>query len=55
MLKLGFGIMRMPLYEGKIDDKEFSEMVDAFMENGFHYFDTAHVYQGGESERALPR
>lgn len=55
MLKLGFGIMRMPLYEGKIDDKEFSEMVDAFMENGFHYFDTAHVYQGGESERALQR
>jgi Predicted oxidoreductases of the aldo/keto reductase family len=55
MLKLGFGIMRMPLHEGKIDDKEFSEMVDAFMENGFHYFDTAHVYQGGESERALQR
>lgn len=55
MLKLGFGIMRMPLHEGRIDDKDFSEMVDAFMENGFHYFDTAHVYQGGESERALQR
>lgn len=55
MLKLGFGIMRMPLNEGRIDDHDFSEMVDAFLENGFCYFDTAHVYQGGESERALQR
>lgn len=55
MLKLGFGIMRLPLHDGKVDDKDFSEMVDAFLENGFNYFDTAHVYQGGESERALQR
>ena len=55
MLKLGFGIMRLPLHDGKVDDRDFSEMVDAFLENGFNYFDTAHVYQGGESERALQR
>jgi len=28
-------------------------MIDAFMENGFNYFDTAHVYLGGQSETAL--
>lgn len=53
--KLGFGIMRLPLYDGKVNDKDFSEMVDVFLKNGFNYFDTAHVYQGGESERALQR
>lgn len=53
--KLGFGIMRLPLTDGKVDDKDFSKMVDVFLENGFNYFDTAHVYQGGESERALQR
>lgn len=55
MLKLGFGIMRLPLHNGRVDDQDFSAMVDAFLENGFCYFDTAHVYQGGESERALQR
>ena len=53
--KLGFGIMRLPLYDGKANDKDFSEMIDVFLQNGFNYFDTAHVYQGGESERALQR
>lgn len=53
--KLGFGIMRLPLNNGKVNDKDFSEMVDVFLDSGFNYFDTAHVYQGGESERALQR
>ena len=53
--KLGFGVMRMPMEDGRISDKDFTEMVDFFMRSGFNYFDTAHVYQGGESERVLNR
>lgn len=53
--KLGFGVMRLPMHEGRIDDRVFSEMVDRFLASGFNYFDTAHVYQEGDSERALQR
>ena len=52
--KLGFGCMRLPMLEnGLVDEKEFTKMVDLFLEEGFTYFDTAHVYLNGESERAL--
>ena len=52
--KLGFGCMRLPLLEnGEVDYAETCRMVDAFLENGFHYFDTAHGYLGGRSEIAL--
>ncbi len=50
---LGFGCMRLPMKNGAVDYEEFSEMVDTFLENGFNYFDTAHVYVGGKSEIAL--
>lgn len=51
--KLGFGLMRLPkLADGKIDIKQTKEMVDLFMDAGFTYFDTAYVYDGGESEKA---
>ncbi len=46
--KLGFGLMRLPKKGLKIDVKQTSKMVDAFMEAGFTYFDTAHVYMGSE-------
>ena len=49
----GFGCMRLPMKNGKVDMKHFCEMVDTFMENGFNYFDTAHVYVGGQSETAI--
>ncbi|MDO4581091.1 MAG: aldo/keto reductase [Bacillota bacterium] len=49
----GFGCMRLPMRDGKIDTEELTRMVGAFMENGFNYFDTAHPYHGGESEKAL--
>ena len=53
----GFGCMRLPMKnvgENKeVDYDEFSEMIDAFMEAGFNYFDTAHGYLGGKSETAL--
>ena len=50
----GFGCMRLPLLEDKsVDCREFSEMVDTFIEEGFNYFDTAHGYLGGKSEIAI--
>ena len=51
--KLGFGLMRLPkLADGKIDIEQTKKMVDLFMDAGFTYFDTAYVYDGGESEKA---
>jgi predicted aldo/keto reductase-like oxidoreductase len=51
--KLGFGCMRFPVRDGKIDYEHLSEMIDTFIERGFNYFDTAHGYMRGESESAL--
>ena len=51
--KLGFGLMRLPkLTTGKIDIEQTKQMVDRFMEAGLTYFDTAYVYDDGDSERA---
>ena len=50
--KLGFGLMRLPKRGGKIDIEQTKQMVDLFMEAGLTYFDTAYVYDGGDSERA---
>lgn len=51
--KLGFGLMRLPKTEtGKIDIEQTKQMVDLFMEAGLNYFDTAYVYDNGDSERA---
>ena len=49
---LGFGCMRLPMDGDKIDIEQFKKMVDVFMANGFNYFDTAHIYHDGESEKA---
>ena len=51
----GFGCMRLPMQDGKPDYDQICNMVDAFMEAGFHYFDTAHGYMNGQSEVALQR
>ncbi len=50
--KLGFGLMRLPEKDGKIDIEQVKTMVDMFMEKGFTYFDTAYVYGNGASELA---
>ena len=50
--KLGFGLMRLPKRGGKMDMEQIKKMVDLFMEAGLTYFDTAYVYDGGDSERA---
>ena len=52
MPKLGFGLMRLPETDGKIDMDEVCRMVDMYMEAGLNYFDTAYVYHGGKSEIA---
>ena len=39
--------------KARVNISAVSEMVDAFMSAGFNYFDTAHTYLGGESERAI--
>lgn len=49
----GFGCMRLPMKDGEVDTAEMNRMVDAFLESGFNYFDTAHGYLGGKSETAL--
>ena len=55
--KLGFGCMRLPLLDANdqqsIDLEQFKQMVDAFIEGGGTYFDTAFVYHEGASEKAL--
>ena len=45
--------MRLPMDGEKVDYAEFTRMVDSFLAAGFNYFDTAHVYIGGQSETAI--
>lgn len=50
----GFGMMRLPMLdENHVDIAQTTRMVDAFLEAGFNYFDTAHPYIGGLSELAI--
>ncbi|MBQ8470037.1 MAG: aldo/keto reductase, partial [Clostridia bacterium] len=49
----GFGCMRLPMVDGKVDYDEFCKMADAFVGAGLNYFDTAHGYIGGQSETAI--
>ncbi len=49
----GFGCMRLPMKGNEVDYAEFERMVDAFLAEGFNYFDTAHGYLQGRSETAL--
>lgn len=49
----GFGCMRLPMAQGEVDREEMCRMVDAFLAAGFNYFDTAHGYLDGKSEKAL--
>ena len=49
----GFGCMRLPMMGEDVDLEQSKKMVDAFLEAGFNYFDTAHGYIQGKSELAL--
>lgn len=47
---LGFGCMRFPMKDGKIEEQEATKMLDLAFERGVNYFDTAYVYHDGQSE-----
>ena len=52
--RLGFGLMRLPkLANGSIDVPQVCVMADKFIAAGGTYFDTAYVYDGGQSEAAF--
>lgn len=57
--KLGFGMMRLPMLKDEngepkaVDNDQVCRMVDAFLQNGFCYFDTAHGYLDERSEVAV--
>ena len=55
---LGMGNMRLPQLDSNdpksaIDWIKAHEVIDRAYENGINYFDTAYVYNGGESEKCL--
>ena len=54
---LGFGTMRLPLLADgvTIDEQQVAEMTAYAMEHGVNYFDTAHPYHQGNSERVIGR
>ena len=45
--------MRLPMLGDEVDAAQFCKMMDAFLEKGFNYFDTAHGYLSGKSETAI--
>jgi predicted aldo/keto reductase-like oxidoreductase len=47
---LGFGCMRFPQKDGKIDRELSKKMIHLALENGVNYIDTAYPYHNGESE-----
>ena len=49
---LGFGMMRLPMTEGEVDQETVNEFVDYALEHGVNYFDTSPVYCQGKSEKA---
>lgn len=57
MKKFGFGAMRLPLLDPdnktSIDIEQLKKMVDAYLDAGFTYFDTAFPYHDQMSECAM--
>lgn len=50
---LGFGLMRLPIKDEKIDRDKAGELVNYAISRGVNYLDTAYPYHGGESEEFL--
>lgn len=47
---LGYGGMRFPQKDGKIDRVASQKLIDEAFAAGINYYDTAYMYHGGESE-----
>lgn len=52
---LGFGCMRFPTIDGKIDEERSEKLLDKAYARGVNYFDTAYPYHGRESEPFVGR
>ena len=53
---LGMGVMRLPEIEGRpgvIDRDKGRAIIDRAFSGGINYFDTAHIYQDGDSEKFI--
>lgn len=53
--KLGFGFLRLPKNGAEYDWDTVCRMTDIFLRGGGTYFDTAHTYLDGNSERGIQR
>ncbi len=51
--RLGYGCMRFPIKDDKIDFEYSRNLIHHAYNNGINYFDTAYNYHGGESETFL--
>lgn len=50
---LGFGAMRLPTKNGRIDKIRANELLNYAIDNGINYIDTAYIYHNGECESFL--
>lgn len=52
---LGYGCLRYPQKNGKIDEERAERQIISAIEKGVNYFDTAYIYNGGKGEGVLGR
>lgn len=50
---IGFGAMRLPLKNGKIDRQKGKKLIYHAIDNGINFIDTAAIYGNGDSEKFL--